>query len=282
MNKQVEKKKLNHRSKIPVLGFGTWKLKGTECQNAVFNALKVGYRHIDTADAYKNHQEVGKAINGSGIKRDEIFLTSKVWRTSLNPEDLKKDTKRFLDELDTDYLDLLLVHWPNDDVPISDTIGAMKELKTEGLVNHIGVSNFTALQLKILLNSSQHILGKDISIANHQFEFHPTLQQKELVKFSHQNDISVTAYSPLGHGQDLEIKKIKDIAGARGCTEAQVILAWIRQKGIIAIPRSSDPKHIQENFESLNVELSDEDLGKIDTLDNNNRIVNPSFSPFGK
>lgn len=280
MNSSVKTKKLNEMAEIPLLGFGTWQLKGNNCSNSVAHALKTGYRHIDTADYYQNHEDVGKAIQSSGIPRDQIFLTTKIWRTDLKPEDVEKNTKRFLDELQTDYIDLLLIHWPNNDLSILETLKAMKKLKTDRKINSIGVSNFTIKLLKNLFKNSKEIIDKDLSIDNNQIELHPSLQQKDLVEYCFKNDITVTAYSPLGRGKDLDVDEIKEIANAHDCNESQVILAWMRQSGIIAIPKSGDPVHIDDNFHSLEIKLEKDELKIMNGLDRENRLINPSFALF--
>ncbi len=260
------------KNPIPSLGFGTWQLTGPICTQSVSKALEIGYRHIDTADIYQNHQEVGAAITQSGIKREDIFLTSKVWRQSLAPEKVIDDCDRFLQELNTDYLDLLLIHWPNRSVPITDTLTAMQTLKSDGKVKHIGVSNFT----KELLTE----IPTDIEIFNHQFEFHPSLQQSELIDYCFQRGISVSAYSPLGQGEDLALPEVKEIAKSHNVGPAEVILAWILQRGLIAIVRSSNPQHIEANWQSQNLKLTSEEIELLNGLDQNNRTVSPGFAPF--
>lgn len=268
---------LNDKVQIPLIGLGTWQVTGTDCEEAVRMAIKTGYRHIDTADRYGNHMEVAKGIKSTGIERQSLFLTTKIWRDSLRPEELKSNVQRFLEELQTEYIDLLLIHWPNTEVDMAESVIAMDELKQKGVIRSIGISNFT---IDLIRNLLQKLENTDISIDNHQFEFHPSLQQEELVNFSMDKLMTVTAYSPIAQGQDLELDVIKKIAREHGVNEGQVVLAWIRQRGIIAIPRSSSKKHIEENFKSLEVELSKEDIKKIDSLDRENRLVRPSWAPF--
>ncbi|KXK27637.1 MAG: 2,5-diketo-D-gluconic acid reductase B [candidate division WS6 bacterium OLB20] len=202
---------------IPALGFGTWKLKGQVCRQAVEIALEAGYRHIDTADVYGNHAETGAAIRNSGLDRSDLFVTSKVWRDDLEPQTLKDSTHRFLDELQADYLDLLLIHWPNSDLDHAAALTAMHELKTEGLIRHCGVSNFTIELLQELRAS----IPDDVVISNNQFELHPTLFQKDLVDYCKASGITVTAYSPIGQGDDLKLEAVTEIAAAHNCTPAQ-------------------------------------------------------------
>lgn len=264
---------LNEDTHIPALGLGTWQLNGNECREAIEEALSIGYRHIDTASHYNNQKEIGQVLRESPYKRGDIFLTSKVWRTSLEPQDLKDECEQTLEELETDYLDLYLVHWPNDNVPIEKTLAAMEDLKDEDLIKAIGVSNFTIRHLEQALLS-------EVEITNNQVEFHPTLNQKRLKNFCDDNDIIVTAYSPLAQGQDLKLDLIQHIAEKHDRSEAQVILNWITQKGMVAIPRSKNSRHLRENFEALEWELDKEDIEAIDGIGLYERLNNPTFATF--
>jgi len=272
-------KNLNDQAKIPVIGLGTSGLRGEECTRIVYTALEAGYRHIDTAISYLNQQDIGKAIAEFALDRDELFITSKVPRTQLNLDDTIAAFKRSLQELHTDYLDLFLIHWPNKKIPIEETLGALKALKKEGLVKAIGVSNFTINHLKDILNIPK-TSDNWVEIDNNQVEFHPSLNQKNLREFCQRNNITVTAYSPLARGQDLEISEIKDIARKYEKTAAQVILNWLLTKGLVVIPRSSSPRHIMENFTAFTWQMEPSDIQRIDSLNRNNRIVNPNFAEF--
>lgn len=265
--------KLNSSLTIPSLGFGTWKLKGDDCLQTVTSALEIGYRHIDTADAYGNHKEVGNGIKESSIKRENLFLTTKVWRDSLHTQEVQSAVKRFLEELQTDYLDLLLIHWPNTDVSIEETLSAMQILQKEKVIRSIGISNFTIPLL-------QKALETEIPFSNLQIEFHPSLNQKELKAFCDENDIIVTAYSPIAQGADLTLPLIQHLAEKYAKTPSQIILNWIVRKNMVVIPRSSNKERIKENFDIYSFELSDEESEQIDTLDLHNRIVHPEFAPF--
>ena len=264
---------LNTGSPIPILGFGTWELTGEECLKSTKKSIEVGYRHIDTAAAYKNHKEVGQAIKKSGVNREDLFITSKLWRDNLKKEAVSNALKLTLEELQLDYLDLYLIHWPNLDVPVEETLKAMNELKEQGLVKAIGVSNFTIHRLQESLNTG-------IQFSVNQVEFHPTLNQKELLIFCKQNNIILTAYSPIGRGEDLKHPVIKELAGKYEKSAAQVILNWEMQKGIVTIPKSSNLEHIKDNFQSLEWDLSQEDVERIDHIDEKNRMVNPDFAEF--
>lgn len=266
---------LKDHAMIPQMGFGTWQLEGDQATESVEYALEVGYRHIDTADAYSNHSQVGQGIKNSTVSREEIFLTSKVWRDKLTKDGVTTSAKRFLDELRTEYLDLLLVHWPNFELaPIAETLGAMAELKEEGIVKAIGVSNFTIHHLKDALET-----GIDFSV--NQVEYHPSLNQQALKDFCDEHNIVVTAYSPIAQGDDLNMPVIQELAEKYEVSAAQVVLNWLMAKGLVVIPRSSNPEHIYDNFQATTWELREDDVVKItEASSTDNRIVIPSFAQF--
>lgn len=258
---------------VPALGFGTWKLSGQTALEATKKALEIGYRHVDTADKYENHKEVGQALKASGINRKEIFLTTKVWYSELEPSSLRKSVQRFLEELQTDYIDLLLIHWPNKAVSVEETLREMNQLKAKGIIKNIGVSNFTVNHLKDCLKTG-------IEVVNNQVELHPTFAQSQLHQFCEENGIILTAYSPLGRGADLELPVLVEIAAKYNKTVPQVILNWIVSRGIIAIPKATSEAHIRENFEALDFEMSEEDMEDIDSLDKNERLIKPEWNEF--
>lgn len=260
-------------NKVPALGFGTWQLTEEECVDAVTKALEIGYRHIDTADKYGNHKEVGKAIKNSGVKRGDIFLTTKVWHSELSSDNLRKSVKKSLEELQTDYLDLLLIHWPNRNIPLEESLKAMDQLKKEDVIKNIGVSNFTINHLKDCLN-----IG--VEVVNNQVEIHPTFSQFELQKFAEDNGILLTAYSPLGRGSDLEIPELKEIASNHGKTVSQVILNWLIKRGIIVIPKATSEKHIRDNFNIFDFELNPAEIEQIKKLNKDSRRGNPDWAEF--
>ena len=269
----MEEIKLNDGVKIPQLGFGTWKLKGDEAYESIMEAIEIGYRHIDTAQAYGNHFEVGKAVRDSNLKREKFFITSKVWHSNLKYDDVIIAGKQSLEELDMDYLDLFLIHWPNHNIKISETLEALMILKEQGLVKSIGVSNFTVDHLK-------EVLDVGIQPSVNQVEYHPTFNQEELKAFCNGNNIVLTAYSPLGQGDDLKLVPIKRLAKKYEKTTSQIIIKWLLSKDLIVIPRSSNKQHIKENFDVFDFNLKQEDRKLIDDLDENNRQINPSFGEF--
>lgn len=270
----MKKLKLKEGNEIPIIGFGTWLLKRDECRKSVENALEIGYRHIDTADVYGNHEEVAKAIRNSGLKREELFITSKVWRSELKRDLALYAGDRFLDELDIGYLDLLLIHWPNKDVPVEETLSAFVDLKEKGVTKSIGVSNFSIDHIK-------DVLKTNIEISVNQVEFHPSLNQEDLRKYCDDSGIVLTAYSPNAQGEDFDLKEVKELSAKYSKSPSQIILNWITNKNIVAIPRSSNPDHIKDNFDSWDWKMEDEDYKTLDGLNTNNRIVNPSFNEFG-
>jgi len=266
--------RLNDAASIPVLGYGTWLLEGDECVRGVEEAVRVGYRHIDTADAYGNHLSVAKGIKNSGIPREELFITTKLRQSNgYAGAIVRPSVERFLQELDIPYIDLLLIHWPDRKTPFSETLKAMKELKNAGLVRALGVSNFTRHHL-------EDALAANIEISTNQVETHPTFNQKELRAFCASKGVVVTAYSPLGRTRDLELPLLQELANKYGVSSAQVALNWIVARGMVAIPKSAHPERIKDNFDSISWTMDEKDLTAIDALPQGERVVNPAFSDF--
>ncbi len=264
--------KLNGEASIPAVGLGTWQLMGDACTEAVRYALELGYTHIDTADVYGNHAEVAGGIKASGVAREKFFLTTKVWRTDLAHDPLLESADRLLEELATDYIDLLLIHWPNREIPVEASLRAMEELKRAGKVRAVGVSNFTIHHLKDALEAG-------VEITNNQVEIRPAFAQKELRDYCASQNISVTAYSSL-RGGATELPLIAELAGKYGKTASQVVLNWVVARGMVAIPKSSHPERIKENFESVDFEMEEADLARIDTLPQGKRVNTPAFGEF--
>lgn len=264
---------MNEQARIPVLGFGTWQMRGDECEQAVLKALEVGYRHIDTADVYENHKDVAKALKASGLPRRELFITTKIPRDLLHKKDVLENFERYLEELDISYVDLFLIHWPNRQIPISETLEAMDQLKQEGKIKAIGVSNFTAHHL-------QDALATGYEVTLNQVELHPTFNQLKLQEFCKSKNITMTAYSPLGRGEDLSNPTILELAKKYRVTPAQVILNWIVSSGIVAIPKSSNPERIEDNFKAISWEMRKEDIGLVNSAPQQPRILDRSGSEF--
>lgn len=260
-------------SNVPVLGFGTWQLNDKECEKAVSYALEVGYRHIDTAQAYGNEEFVGKAINSSGVDREEIFLTTKSHYQHLAADDLIQRFENSLTKLQTDYVDLLLIHWPAaDGTPLEETLDAMIQLGAERKARHIGVSNFTPEQLR---EAEEHA-----EIFCNQVEYHPFIDQSELLKIAKKKDMLFTAYSPLARGEITDNNDINVIAKKHGKTTSQITLRWlIQQPKIAAIPKSASNEHIEENFNIFDFKLDDDDMKRINDQDKTMRIIDPDHAP---
>jgi len=242
---------------IPAIGFGTWQLDDGTAQPLVEQALEIGYRHIDTAQIYRNERDVGAGIAASGIKRDDIFLTTKVWIDHFANGPLQTSVERSLEKLKVDHVDLLLLHWPKPDVPLAETIEALNEVKARGLTRAIGVSNFPSAVLAEAQKLSKAPLATD------QVEYHPYLSQKTLIAAAHAAGTSITAWSPLAQGKVAEDPVLIAIGQAHGKTPGQVTLRWLIQQGVIAIPRTKTPARIAENFDILDFELSDVEMASI-------------------
>ena len=258
---------------VPALGFGTWQLRGEDGCHAVAVALDVGYRHLDTAREYDNEAEVGRALRASGVPREDVFLTTKVWRDDLTYRAVLRETARSLDRLGTDYVDLLLVHWPNEDVELEETLDAFQEVRERGRTRLIGVSNFTPALLEAAL-----ALVPDL--ACNQVEYHPFLGQDALLAVVREHGLFLTAYSPLARGRVASEWAIQEIAAVHGRSTEQVALRWLLQQDrVAAIPRSSNPEHIRMNFEVFDVALSAEEMTTISGLARGERLIDPAFAP---
>lgn len=259
---------------VPEIGLGTHRLIGREGANTVKLALNLGYRHIDTAQSYKNEREVGEAIKRSHVNREEIFLTTKVWHTHLEKEDVLKIAENSLRELDTPYVDLLLIHWPNPDVNIEKTMEAFLSLRDQGKALNIGVANYPLKRLKEL---NEELAAP---IFCNQVEYHPLLGQFDLLDYAAENDLLFTAYSPLAQGKVTEIPLLQDLGEKYGKSPAQIALRWlIEQEQVVAIPKASSEDHLRENIDIYDFALEDDDFYAIDDLDKSTRLLDPDFAP---
>ncbi|NHK29357.1 aldo/keto reductase [Parvularcula flava] len=259
---------------IPRLGFGTWKLKGDDAIDAVKIALDTGYRHIDTAAIYENEKEVGLALKEGGVAREDIFLTTKIWNDDIERSRIADAADRSLDHLGTDYVDLLLLHWPMTSRPIADQVQELAEVKKAGKARAIGISNYNASQLTEALDACP-------DLACLQAEYHPELDQDPILNVVRNADMLFTAYSPLGRGDSLKHQVVKDIAEAHGKAPGQVVLRWmIQQPNVAAIPKATSREHIEENFDIFDFELTDEEMKKIFALvEPDGRIIDPDWAP---
>jgi len=259
---------------MPVLGLGTWQNKDLDqCADSVQAALEMGYRHVDTAQIYRNEKGVGEGIAAADVDREDVFLATKVWTDQLGAEDVTRSTEESLDKLDTDYLDLLYVHWPAGAYDPEETMQAFAELRAEEKIERIGVSNFEPHHV----DEAAEVLG-EYPFAN-QVEIHPLLQQEELRAHAEENDYELVAYSPLARGKVFDVAEIVDIAEKHDVSAAQVSLAWLREKEVTTIPKATGLDHIEDNFDSLSLELDEADVEAIDAIDTIDRRVHPDFAP---
>jgi len=260
---------------MPMLGLGTWQNEAhDQCAESVRTALETGYRHIDTAQAYRNEDAVGEGIAAADVDREDIFLATKVWIDNLASDDVLETTRDSLDRLGVDSVDLLYVHWPSRAYDAEDTLSAFSELYDEGLIERIGVSNFQPEHLE------EAVEVCDAPIFANQVELHPLLPQAEIREVCEANDVEVVGYSPLARGKVFDQPVIQDIAAKHDASEAQVSLAWAREKGVTAIPKATSEAHITDNWESLPLELEQEDIDAIDAIDETSRQVDPDFAPW--
>jgi 2,5-diketo-D-gluconate reductase B len=257
--------------KIPIVGLGTWALR--DVARMVGEAIRIGYRHIDTAQMYGNEAEVGQGVRASGL-RAEVMVTTKIQPSLLAPRDVERSTKESLRRLNLDAIDLLLIHWPNPQVPLADTLGAMSKLKREGVTRAIGVSNFTVAQL-----AEANKVSPEPVVCN-QIECHPFLNQDKVIAACRKHGMAVVAYSPVARGGASGNAVLARIGKTHGKSAAQVSLRWLTQQGIAVIPRTNKPERLKENFDVFDFALSDAEMREIAGLAHGRgRIVDWSWSP---
>ncbi|MFZ1148477.1 MAG: aldo/keto reductase [Xanthobacteraceae bacterium] len=259
-------------AKIPLLGLGTWDLRGRTCVRMVEQALRLGYRHIDTAEMYDNEHEVGEGLHASGIKRGDVFVTTKVWPSHFAPRDLERAARDSLARLRVREVDLLLLHWPNPQIPLADTLGALCKVKRDGLARHIGVSNFTVKLLEEAVRLSTEPL-----VCN-QIECHPFLDQSKVIAACRKHGMAVVAYSPIARGGARNDKLLARIGAAHGKTAAQICLRFLVQHEIVVIPRTSKEQRLSENAAIFDFSLNAAEMGEIAGLAHRDgRIVDWSY-----
>jgi diketogulonate reductase-like aldo/keto reductase len=243
---------------IPTVGLGTWRLTGGTCRRAVRTALELGYRHVDTAQAYGNERQVGAALRDSDVDREDVFVTTKLGRDSRGYDDVRRSVEESLAKLGTDYVDLLLIHWPNLRTPLRETLAAMNELVDAGKVRHVGVSNFDLDRLARARELSEH------GILTDQVQYNPYWPQAELLDYCRIHDIALTAYSPLAHGGALDDPLLEAIGDKYDRTAAQVALRWlVQQPNVLAVPKASSRGHLSENLAVFDFELTDDEMNRI-------------------
>ena len=264
-----------HGAAIPAIGLGTFLAQGESCSDAVSFALKNGYRHIDTAPRYENEEAVGEGLRRSGVPRGEIFLTTKVWWDRLGEGDLQRSAEDSLRKLGVDQVDLLLIHWPNPEIPLAESIAALNDAKRRGYAKHIGVSNFTVAHLNEAWRLTQEPL-----VCN-QCEWHPSLDQAKLRAVVRGYGMIFTAYSPIGRGVYGEIPAVSAIAKKYGKTASQIVLRWnVQHEGSVAIPKSVTPERMLSNLDIFDFTLTDAEMAALTALGSREgRLVKPDFAP---
>ncbi|AIR87317.1 2,5-didehydrogluconate reductase DkgB [Pantoea rwandensis] len=257
---------------IPAFGLGTFRLQDDVVIHSVKTALELGYRAIDTAQIYENEAAVGQAIAESGIARDQLFITTKIWIENLSAEKLIPSLQQSLSKLRSDYVDLTLIHWPSSGAAVSvkESMQALMTAKEMGLTRQIGISNFPIALMKEAIEA----VGIE-NIATNQIELHPFLQNREVVEFAKQQGIHITSYMTLAYGEALKDGTIQDIAQKHQATPAQVVLSWAMQSGYAVIPSSTKRENLASNIEAARVELDAEDMAQIAALDRQQRLVSP-------
>ena len=259
-------------STVPALGFGTFRMKGDECTEAVRTAIAAGYRHLDTAEIYENEEAVARGLRDAGVPREEIFLTTKAWMEDLSPAGVQRSLEASLRRLDTDYVDLWLIHWPNPVFPLRDTLAAMSELVVKGRVRHLGVSNFPAAQFDEAAAMAR--------IVCNQVEYHPYLSQRPVLAAARSRGAFVTAYAPVAMGRVRDDAVLQRIGERYGKSAAQVTLRWlVQQSNVAAIPKASNPEHVRENAGIFDFALTDDEMSTIHALARGERLIDPEFAP---
>jgi 2,5-diketo-D-gluconate reductase B len=260
-------------ARIPLLGLGTWDLRGRVCARVVEQALRLGYRHIDTAEMYDNEREVGEGFRASGVKRNDVFVTTKIWPSHFAPRELERAARESMVRLRLSEADLLLLHWPNPQIPLAETLGALCKVKRDGLARHVGISNFTVALMDEALRLSSEPL-----VCN-QFECHPFLDQSKLIDACRHHGMAVVAYSPIAKGRVGDDETLSRIGAAHKKSAAQVCLRFLVQQNIVVIPRTSKVERLSENAAIFDFTLGAREMADISALARRDgRLVNSAFS----
>jgi len=259
-----------HGAEIPALGFGTSPQTGSLAADEVIAALKAGYRHIDTARKYGTERQVGEAMRASGVPRREIFLTTKVSHENLREADFARSVNESLEALKVDYFDLLMIHWPNPEIPVAEAVKGLAKAKRQGIARHIGIANFNTT---LLAEALRHCPEPIVAL---QAEYHPYLDQTKVLAACRKHGLAFVAYCPLGRGRLFKDKVLGEIAKARDRTLAQIALRWLMQQNVAAIPRSSNPERIAANLDVFDFTLSEDEMRRIASLRRpDGRIADP-------
>jgi 2,5-diketo-D-gluconate reductase B len=257
---------------IPKIGFGTWQLTGPQCVEAVRDALELGYRHVDTARVYDNERDIGRAVAESGVDREEVWITTKVWHDDLTRDRLHASVENSLLDLQTDYVDLVLVHWPSEEVPLEETFAEMARLRDRGRIRHLGVSNFPAGMLERAVELAPILCD--------QVEYHPGLAQERLLALADRRDLVIGAYAPFAHGEILEDPVLAETGDAHGKSPGQVALRWlIEQERVVAIPKAASHENRVANLDVFDFQLTPEERQRIDSLPKDRRRFDTSWAP---
>ena len=261
-------------AKIPAIGLGTWELRGRSCARLVEQALRLGYRHVDTAQVYENEREVGDGLRASGVRREEVFITTKVWTSHFAPHDLERSAKESLIRLRVSEVDLLLLHWPNPRVPLSETLDALAHVRKLGMARHVGVSNFTVALI------DEAVAKCSAPLVCNQVEYHPYLDQTKVRNACARHGMAVVAYSPLAKGRIKNDETLAQVGQTHGKTAAQVCLRWLVQQNVSAIPRTSRIERLSENIDIFDFALSPDEMHLISQMaSTKGRLTDFGFAP---
>ena len=260
-------------ARIPLLGLGTWQLRGRACARVVEQALRLGYRHLDTAEIYDNERAVGEGLHASGVNRSDVFVTTKIWPSHFAPGELERTARECLVRLRLSEVDLLLLHWPNPQIPLAETLGALGRVKHDGLARHIGLSNFTVALIEEALQATTEPLVCD------QIECHPFLDQSKLIAACRRHGMAVIAYAPIARGAVRDDDVLARVGAAHGKSAVQVCLRFLVQQDIVVIPRTSKVERLAENAAIFDFALSEQEMAEISRLaQRDGRLLDWAFS----